>query len=175
MAEPSASEPNVALPVSRRSWLRTTVFSVALLLSGAVIGSGVTVMVIHQRFDEARKHPEWLSRRMVDHFREKLDLTDQQTKQIREIFSDTRQRTQALRREQRTEAQAIMQQMHDDVAAVLTPEQREKWDEWFKRVRERAFRRPPEHRRPPPGAPPRPDGAFRQRTPLEAPPPEPQP
>ncbi len=164
MADHATSESDQALPQTRRSWLKTAALSLALLLSGAVIGSGVTVIALRRRADEARRHPEWLSRRTLARMRDRLDLSDAQAEQIRQIFANTRRQAQMLRGEHRREARAIMDVMHEDVSAVLTPEQRAEWERWIRRARERAFRRngPKEHRKPPRrgGTPPSPpDGA----------------
>lgn len=168
MADQSHPESEQPLPVTRRAWLKTAALSVALLFSGAVIGSGVTVIALRRRAEDARQHPDWLSRRTVDRMRHKLDLSDEQTEEIRRIIAESRDRARTLRREHWDEAKALMETMHEDVSAVLTPEQRAEWEEWIRRARERTFRkrddrdrdrdrrRPPRREGEPP--PPPPDG-----------------
>jgi len=140
--ESSGKEPG--LPQLRRGRVKTVALGVALLVSGAVIGSGLTLVVIKRGLDKARDQPSMLSQRMLSRMERHLDLTPDQSAEIREIFQENRKRVHAFRERHHERAQSFMEGLHDDVAAVLNPEQREKWDAWYAKARKRAFRhRPP--------------------------------
>ena len=78
----------------------------------------------------------WDPEQHLARLQEELDLTDEQVAQIRAIFEEHRAKVQALResapddRDARHEAfHELHQEVHDRVRAVLTEEQRERFDE----------------------------------------------
>ncbi len=91
-----------------------------------------------------------------------LDLTADQRDAIREILADSMRRGGEMRRELRPRVEELMHQTSDRIAAVLTPEQRRRYEELRERQGhrlERGFLGPPGgrgpfRRRPGPPAPP---------------------
>lgn len=94
---------------------------------------------------------------LTERLEKELKLTDEQKAKIRPIFQRAQEETQQLRRENVKAIAAVMDQMHTQVAAELTPEQKVKLEELQTKFRERADRMRREFRERPPGPPP-PDG-----------------
>ena len=93
-----------------------------------------------------------------------LDLSPDQEKRIEEILARTHEEASALRDNLHPKVQALMDRAHEEIATILTPEQRVRFEdlvESHKRRAERFFLGPPRgrgsHRRhpgqPPPGPP----------------------
>lgn len=178
MTEPNGE--NIArMPTPGRAWLRPLFFGTALLISGAVIGSALTVIVLRSQADRAREDPGWPSGRVATRLIRDLDLTPEQGEQVREIFQAHHERIRAFRQKHGTSAREMFTALQSEIEQVLTPEQAEKWRQRIERASERALREGPrrgrgDHR---PGrdrmrhidGPPPPDG---QRPPGGPPPPQ---
>ena len=132
-----------------KPWKVVLVF-VGVFLAGAICGGPLAMRFFRPGRPEERaaSRPQILQRLVDD-----LKLSEEQKAKIQPIVQRTLQETQRLRRENVKAIAAVMEQMHGEVAAELTPEQRVKQDEMRKRFRERAERVRSEfrdHDRPPP-------------------------
>ncbi|MDK1022225.1 MAG: hypothetical protein QGD90_11380 [Candidatus Hydrogenedentes bacterium] len=155
------------MPAPGKSWLRPLLFGTALLISGAVIGSALTMIVLRSQAERARKDPAWPSQRVAARLIRDLDLTPEQGEQVREIFQAHHERVRAFRQKHGTSAREMFVSLQSEIEQVLTPEQAEKWRQRIERARERALREGPRHDRGNRGDPrmqgprnhrPRPDG-----------------
>ncbi len=144
----------------RRSWMKTVALGTVVLVSGMVIGSGLTVVGIRRYADEMRRRPDMFSNRILSRMEKDLKLTKDQKSELGKIFKDAREELDEVRGQHRAQAHAFFRDFHDQVARVLTPDQQKKWEETWKRARERAFK----YRS---GGPPRPGGPERDRGPRE--------
>jgi protein CpxP len=88
---------------------------------------------------------------------ERLGLSDAQAAQVKAIFEDERTKAQALMADQsgdrqtmRPKMEAIRKDSEVRIAAVLTPDQKAKWEEMRARERERGPGGPPPAGTPPP-------------------------
>ena len=139
MTEPNGE--NVApLPAPGRSWLRPLVFGTTLLISGAVIGSALTMLVLRSQAERARNDPAGLSQRTAVRLIHDLDLTPEQGEQVREIFHAHHERAKAFRAEHGIAARELFAELQAEIEEVLTPDQAEQWRRRIERVRERAMR-----------------------------------
>ncbi|MEE8585559.1 MAG: sulfotransferase domain-containing protein [Acidobacteriota bacterium] len=75
-----------------------------------------------------------------------LELTPQQRGQVRQIMQETTQQFQAANKQQRLRQHQIRSNMMRSLRTILTPEQKERFDE-FIRSRPQRKRRPPQDRR----------------------------
>lgn len=105
----------------------------ALLASGLAIGALGVHLFYSQRIVSAGGPPmpvgpmfeRWLVRR--------LDLSDAQRDEVREILDRSRIETDELRREMGPRLQAMNRRTTEAISEVLTPEQREKLEEFMAR------------------------------------------
>lgn len=113
---------------------------VAVFLSGGVIGSGATLMIINRRMEEnAKPHdPRLVGQKVAAELRETLSLSDEQAAQVDRIMKD---HMAAMGRMQREEffpkIRDAFKQMNDDIAGVLDDDQRVKWNAWLEERRKR--------------------------------------
>ncbi len=81
--------------------------------------------------------PQQLGPQLMRRFTEQLSLTREQREKIKPIEARTTEDLRRLRRETEHSTELIIERMHDEVSAVLTPTQQVKFDEMMARARER--------------------------------------
>lgn len=118
--------------------------ALALILSlTAVFISGTAVGALGYRFFTSQDTPaqtvnlppppETFRNRYLFEMTRMLDLTEEQVAGMREIMDETRQRFEELNARTEPEMQAIMQQQLEETNALLTEEQRVKFQEFLAR------------------------------------------
>jgi Spy/CpxP family protein refolding chaperone len=140
--------PPASAPPRSRVW-REVLLGLVILLCGIIIGAGGTVLVGRGiLLGRGPGQPDRTSREIARHMSERLDLTPDQQKQVRDIVRTHMVRINEVRNRGRQEAEQELDLMRDDVAKVLTPEQAQAWRTEFERMRRFAPRRPPGGGRP---------------------------
>ena len=102
--------------------------AVAMVI-GFLLGGGFTSW-------QARQHlPYWMQyssaekkERMLQRFSEQLKLTDTQRAEVKKILDSTHEQTEALRAEVRPKFQTIRSEMSRGIRALLTDEQRKRFE-----------------------------------------------
>ena len=125
--------------------LKVVLILVGVFLAGAVCGGPIAVRFLRP------SRPEWgrgNRPQVMDRLTKELQLTETQTEKIRPIVSKAQEEMQHYRRESIRNLATVMDRMHTEVAAELTPEQRLKLEDMRKRFRDRAERVRGEFRKP---------------------------
>ena len=74
----------------------------------------------------------------VERMKERLNLTDDQTRQLQQIFQDAHQQWQSDQTKPDKETmQARREKMHEQIKSILTPEQQQKFEQMRKEHRGR--------------------------------------
>lgn len=141
---PPESLPSSELPALRkpRRW-RAVLLGIVILICGALIGSGVTVIVIHKMVLHAIRHPEQTPMRITKRIQSKLRLSDEQAAKVREIITTRQKAIQAIRRDVQPRVEKELDGAKEDVAALLNPEQARQWRERFDYLRKTWIPEPP--------------------------------
>ena len=88
-----------------------------------------TVVHVHaQRQGHREVNPEKMAERMTQRMDEKLDLTEDQEKQIKALFLEQASNRKETQKERGEEMKAAREAHKQKLAAILTPEQKEKWE-----------------------------------------------
>lgn len=106
-----------------------------IFIAGVVAGGLGTIGWGHRLWRE-RPQQEWPERRMGV-LVERLDLTPAQMEKVRPILRRGFQELNQLRFQALTDSRAVVKRMEQDVADVLTPEQRDKYEQMKNESRER--------------------------------------
>ena len=145
-------------------------WKIVLVLLGIFIAGGVTgafVMIrVGRQMLAHRPGPEQWAPNHLKRLVERLDLKPEQSAAIRPIVQRDMEELNRLRSESMAEAKKVMERMEREISAQLTPEQRTKFDQLNKEMRERAKKFMIERRN-------RPAGPGGQRHDPEPPPGEP--
>jgi Spy/CpxP family protein refolding chaperone len=118
----------VSPPPKRMRWL-TVLLMLVLFVSGVVLGSGATALLLVRRVRQAVQHPEERPGRNLKWIASRLDLTRDQREQVREIIQRHGDAMQRIREGVMPEVREEMGSMEEEIAAVLTPEQTRRWRE----------------------------------------------
>ena len=74
---------------------------------------------------------------LIGQFQTELQLTDDQTRQVKDILDKSRDQMTQLRTQTRPQFMAIREQTESQIRAILNPEQQKKFDEMSKKKEER--------------------------------------
>ena len=105
--------------------LKVWLVLLVVFVLGSVTGAALTGLYRSRASGDARE------RTMHEHFekmRQELNLTDQQTTQVRAILDETRNEYRALRSELKPRFEEPRQKARVRIRALLTPEQQQKFD-----------------------------------------------
>ena len=140
MNQPDSSD-NPTILLRRLHRWRMAFFGLMILLAGITIGAAGALLVV--RPDEGPGpplDPEMAVRLLLTRFREELRITDDQADQIRALLRTRMQNLHKLREEARPKIEEQLQGIKKEIGAVLTEEQRGRWEGIVERL-EREFHR----------------------------------
>jgi hypothetical protein len=152
--EDSPSASHAVTPPPRRRWWLRLVLTLVIFVSGALVGTGGTVLVIRNRVLSGIHHPEQMPQRMVNRLRWPLGLSEEQAVELEQVFERRQASLQQLRRRFQPELEAELDQIEVEVADVLDEEQQKRWQEYFGHIRRTWM--PPMPNDPPAGTPKQP-------------------
>jgi Spy/CpxP family protein refolding chaperone len=147
----------------------------ALFLSGVAIGALGMHLHYARQLVRPGAAPEVAGRFFGGYLERRLDLTDEQSRQIRRILEESRRQGADLRRRMRPDVEALLERTRAEIEALLTPDQRRELEEMRhgeRRGLEQLLLGPPPHSRRPGDD----RGRWRENRPLrprQAPPPVP--
>ena len=102
---------------------------VMVFLLGILCGSLATHLLYSCRYDSLmRGRGEAHEEMVVNRLERKLDLDERQLPQVRAIVHETHEGITALRRQTRPQMEALFESARTRISALLTPEQREKFE-----------------------------------------------
>jgi Spy/CpxP family protein refolding chaperone len=122
-----------------KPWVVILAF-LGVFVAGTVSGTLLGARYGRQIFPRNRPSGGNYSSQLMQRFSEQLNLSADQTEKIRPIVERAQAENQRLRRENVQQMTKVMDEMHTQIAEILTPEQRVKLDELRKRFRERSER-----------------------------------
>lgn len=123
-----------------------------IFLLGAVTG-GIVSVRLSRGMMQQRVMPEQWGPSRLKLLRERLDLTSEQIERLRPIIKTNTEHLAKLRQSGFDQTRQILEQMEKDIAAVLTPDQKAKYEQMNREMRERLQRFMRERPGPGPGGP----------------------
>lgn len=110
---------------------------VGIFAAGCVAGGFVTMRYVHSKIRERGAPEQWGPARLKL-LSERLELSAEQVDRLKPIVRRDVEDLNRLRQQSFQETRRILERMERDIAAVLTPEQKRKFEELNKEMRERA-------------------------------------
>jgi hypothetical protein len=126
----------------RRRWL-TVLLAGAIFCTGMIVGAAATVTIAVRRLEHAIHHPEVMPDRLAGRLRTVLDLSPDQTEQVRSVLTQRQQALLAIRRDAYPRVAHELELTRTQISEVLDDNQRVVWNNWFTRVRQRFLPPPP--------------------------------
>lgn len=119
-----------------RRWL-TLLLALCIFIAGMASGAALTVHFAINRLQFAIHHPEVAPARIAATIQRRLRLSDEQAAQVEKIVANHQVEIAAVRRKFQPEIVEQLSAVRDEVAAVLTESQRERWTTLFDQFEER--------------------------------------
>ncbi|HEY8993149.1 MAG TPA: hypothetical protein VIM71_00560 [Lacunisphaera sp.] len=139
---------------------------IGIFAAGGVTGGFVTAHMFREKITNRPVPEEWAPRH-IKRLVERLNLTPEQTEQVGPIVKRNMEQLGRLRNQSMTETRVIVETMQREITEKLTPEQRVKFEQFNREIREKVERaRREKGGAGRPGGPPPPE---KDRTPLEKP------
>ena len=113
---------------------RMAFFGVVILLAGIIIGGALVIILMPEKIMSPPAGPEFEGLTILPQLRRELDLSDEQVKKIEPILSSNMEKLRVMRENARVEIAQILEQMNSEISAVLTDEQRTRWQEGLNRL-----------------------------------------
>lgn len=127
---------SVAVGPRRQTWL-VVVLWLIIFGSGVVVGAGSTIWVVRNRVLDGIQHPDRAPAGLARHLQRMLDLDDAQRAEVEQIFERRQKELQKVRRAFQPEVEAQLDQVEQEVSAVLNDVQRAEWQTRFRELRNR--------------------------------------
>jgi hypothetical protein len=113
---------------------RMAFFGVVILFAGIIIGGALVIILMPERIMMPPPGPEFEGLRILPLLRRDLDLSDEQVKKIEPILNSNMEKLRVMRESARVEIAQILEQMNSEISAVLTEEQKTRWQEGLDRL-----------------------------------------
>ncbi len=125
-------------PVKRKKRWRAILLGLIILASGFFLGAGASA-VYCKRMVHMIQTPGEASKKITNRLRWRLSLSDQQAEKVQAILVEREKALTAIFHDIRPRLQEEMKRTRDEVAAVLNPDQAERWLTHFDRMQHRWF------------------------------------
>lgn len=110
-----------------------------IFVAGAVTGAFVTVTVVKKVAQNRGAPEQWVSARLKM-ITQRLELTPEQIAILAPVMKRNSEDLNQLRQDSMRDTRRLIERMHKDIAAVLTPEQKVKFEELNRQMNDRARR-----------------------------------
>ena len=145
----SVTEPMAPAPSDSNAKAIATVVVFVAFIAGLLVGAVGDRIWLFRKGRGPERHNGWIAGRIVDKLSHDLDLTAQQKDQVTKIVTEHSTRINALMSGVRPQVRQEIDAANREISAILTPDQRVKFDKLRMRM---GPRRGPGG--PPPGPPP---------------------
>ena len=119
---------------TRRPTWRLWAMTLAVFVSGLVIGAASTVFFFHQQRLRFRT-PEAVHQKLLAEVRGTLQLDDAQVAAIAEVLKQRQQAFEALRAEMHPRLEREIALLESEIADVLPEDRREAWHVYYRKFR----------------------------------------
>lgn len=119
-----------------RAWVRSLVFSLMILVCGAVIGSVGTALFL-QKHDRPRTshRPENMAQFIADEMERKYELNPEQKQKVLSVMEEHSRKLAAIRAEVAPRVDSEFEEVRKSVETILTPEQAKAWSVEYEKMR----------------------------------------
>lgn len=106
---------------------RMAFFGLIILVAGIVIGGSLMLIFAPKKLIQPPPSPEFRTLRMIPPLRRDLGLDPEQAEKIKPVLDKYMQKLATIRIEARSEIAETLNQMNQEIAAILTDEQQQRW------------------------------------------------
>ena len=113
---------------------RIAFFGLIILVAGVVIGGSSMLIFAPKKLIKLPPGPEFNSLIMIPPLRRELGLDPEQAEKIKPILDKHMQKLNTIRMEARSEIGETLKQMNEEIAAILSDEQKQIWQRELDRL-----------------------------------------
>jgi hypothetical protein len=113
--------------INKAHYWRMAFFGLIILVAGVVIGGSSMLIFAPKKLIQPPPGPEFNSLRMIPPLSRDLGLDPEQAEKIKPILDKHMQKLNTIRIEARSEIAETLKQMNEEIAAILTDEQKQTW------------------------------------------------
>jgi len=106
---------------------RMAFFGLIILIAGIAIGGSSMMIFAPKKFIQPPPGPEFNILRMIQPLRRDLGLTREQADKIKPILDKHMKKLNTIRTKARSEVAETLKQMNQEIAAILTDQQQQRW------------------------------------------------
>jgi Spy/CpxP family protein refolding chaperone len=122
--------------INKAHMWRMAFFGLIILIAGIAIGGSSILIFAPKKLTQPPPGPEFRSLRMIPPLRRDLNLTSEQADKIKPILDKHMQKLNTIRAEARSEITETLKQMNQEIAAILTKEQQQRWQREINRLQD---------------------------------------
>jgi hypothetical protein len=128
--------PNIAVPKKRRRWLKV-VLGIIILLCGFVLGSGTTIVVMHEKIMHTMHDPELVAKKITWRLSWWLNLSEEQKAKVHDIVIKRHRALKKIFVNTWPKVERELNLFDQEITKVLNPKQAAKWQKKFRKMRKR--------------------------------------
>ncbi|MBA4020080.1 MAG: hypothetical protein C0483_23175 [Pirellula sp.] len=117
--------------------------TIAVFLSGLVVGSGTTIFILHQQRLRMFRDPEAINQKLLAEVEEEFKLDATQLAAVEIVLKRRQEAFERTRTEIHSRVEAEFALLESQVAEVLPADQRPRWHTYFKEFRSQWMPPPP--------------------------------
>ena len=131
--------PEKKLPTIRRahSWWGQRAILLVVFVAGGFVGATIATKAVHSRMQHFRENPNALPDAVLPRLQRVLNLSDEQSAEVREILGRRHPRIVEQRNRGTTGMHVEFDEMEADIASVLDESQASKWKAVANSIRSR--------------------------------------
>jgi hypothetical protein len=115
---------------------RMVFFGLIILIAGIAIGGSAMLIFAPNKLLQPPPGPEFRSLRMIPPLRRDLGLSPEQAEKIKPILDKHMKKLNTIRTEARSEVAETLKQMNQEIAAILTDQQQQRWRHEISRLQD---------------------------------------
>ncbi|MBN2592330.1 MAG: hypothetical protein JXA81_02400 [Sedimentisphaerales bacterium] len=127
MSRNQTTDNTIVSNINKAHMWRMAFFGLIILIAGIAIGGSSMLIFAPNKLTQPPSGPEFRSLRMIPPLRRDLGLTQEQAEKIKPILDKHMQKLDTIRTEARSEITETLKQMNQEIAAILTDEQQQRW------------------------------------------------
>lgn len=119
--------------------LRSVLLGLLILVTGIAVGAGSTALIIHRIVLNTVKHPELIPDKITERIKSKLDLTEDQAREINSIIKKRQKAIQAIRRHFQPKIEKELEETKEEIASRIPPDKAKQFRDRFEYLKRNWF------------------------------------
>jgi hypothetical protein len=134
MSQNQTTDNPIVSNINKAHMWRMAFFGLIILIAGIAIGGSSMLIFAPKKLIQPPPSPEFRSLRMIPPLKRDLGLAPEQAEKIKPILDKHMQKLATIRIQARSEIAETLNQMNQEITAILTDEQQQRWQREINRL-----------------------------------------